>query len=75
MGIMMLGMENHLMINRMMIKLLRKVKHIRYVESYVTELRSKICSQACLYGSVDSKTRDLFLKYNDYLIKLRNENK
>ena len=63
------------MINRMMIKLLRKIKHIRYVESYVTELRGKICSQACLYGSVDGKTRDLFLKYNDYLIKLRNENK
>ena len=63
------------MINKMMRKLLRKIKHVRYVESYVTELRGKICSQACLYGSIDTKTRDLFLKYNDYLIKLHNENK
>lgn len=61
------------MINRMMMKYLRKRKHLKYVESYVTEFRSKICSQACLYGKCDPVDRTLFLKYNDYLIKLRDE--
>lgn len=56
-------------------KYLRKRRHLKYVESYVTEFRSKICSQACLYGESDPVDRALFLKYNDYLIKLRNENK
>jgi hypothetical protein len=71
----MLGMENHSMVKKMMMRLLRKRKHIRYVESYVIELRSRICSQACLYGSVDAKTRDLFLKYNNYLKQLKDEYK
>lgn len=54
-------------------KYLRKRRHLKYVESYVTEFRSKICSQACLYGECDPVDRTLFLKYNDYLIKLRDE--
>lgn len=56
-------------------KYLRKRRHYKYVESYVVEMRTKICSQACLYGKSDPIDRALFLKYNDYLIKLRNENK
>ena len=68
-------MENHLIINKMMMKYLRKRRHYKYVESYVVEMRTKICSQACLYGKSDPIDRALFLKYNDYLIKLRNENK
>ena len=32
-------------------------------------MRRKICSQACLIGEVDLTTRNLFLKYNNKLIK------
>ena len=49
---------------------LRRKRHVLYVEKRVLELRSSICQQAVLYGSVDTKTRDFYLKYNDYLVKL-----
>ena len=48
-------------------------RHILYVESRVVELRGVICKQAVLYGTVDKTTRDLYLKYNDYLRLLRPE--
>ena len=51
----------------------RYKRHVSYVEKRVLELRSKICSQACLYGSVDTYTRDMYLKYNEYLKTLRPE--
>jgi len=35
------------------------------------ELRNNICRQACKHGNVDSITRVLYLKYNDYLRILR----
>ena len=50
---------------------LRYKKHVSYVESRVVELRNSICRQAIMYGNVDRTTRDLFLKYNDYLKLLR----
>ena len=50
---------------------LRYKRHISYVESRVVELRSSICRQAVMYGTVDNLTRDLFLKYNEYLKLLR----
>jgi hypothetical protein len=49
---------------------LRKKRHVLYVEKRVVELRGDICQQAVLYGSVDTKTRDFYLKYNEYLVKL-----
>tara|TARA_Y100001938_G_C7914832_1_gene341432 strand:- start:404 stop:610 length:207 start_codon:yes stop_codon:yes gene_type:complete len=54
---------------------LRRKKHIQYVESYVTQMRSRVCAQACLYGNIDESARDLYLKYNEYLKQLRNEYK
>ena len=50
---------------------LRYKRHVSYVESRVVELRNQICQQAVMYGSVDNLTRDLFLKYNEYLKLLR----
>ena len=50
---------------------LKYKRHISYVESRVVELRASICKQAVLYGTVDNLTRDLFLKYNNYLKLLR----
>ena len=50
---------------------LKYKRHISYVESRVVELRASICKQAVMYGTVDNVTRDLFLKYNNYLILLR----
>tara|TARA_R110000803_G_scaffold42850_5_gene91724 strand:+ start:58055 stop:58171 length:117 start_codon:yes stop_codon:yes gene_type:complete len=38
-------------------------------------MRSSVCHQACLYGTVDNNTRAVFLKYNTYLRKLKNEKK
>lgn len=49
---------------------LRRKRHVLYVEKRVVELRGDICQQAVLYGSVDTKTRDFYLKYNGYLVKL-----
>ncbi len=50
---------------------LKYKRHVQFVQERTLELRSKICSQACLYGTVDEITRTLYLKYNNKLIKLR----
>jgi len=52
-------------------KYLRYKRHVSYVESRVVQLRSNICKQAVLYGNVSNITRELYLKYNDYLKLLR----
>ena len=54
---------------------LRYKKHYNYVESRVVELRNKICQDAILYGTIGTITRRLYLKYNNYLIKLKNGSK
>jgi len=54
---------------------LRYIKHYNYVEKRVVELRSKICQDAILYGTIGTITRRLYLKYNKYLIKLKNGSK
>jgi hypothetical protein len=51
----------------------RYKRHVLYVEKRVLELRSSICNEACLYGSVDTFTRDMYLKYNDYLVKIKSD--
>lgn len=38
-----------------------------YVEKRTLDLRNQICRQAVAFGNVDKTTRELFLKYNDYL--------
>ena len=48
---------------------LRMKKHRSYLEKSVIEMRSKICRQACLTGTVDLNDRHLFLKYNNRLKK------
>jgi len=45
-------------------------QHVHFVTTRTLELRSKICSQACMYGTVDETTRTLYLKYNNRLIEL-----
>ena len=52
---------------------LKYKQHVQYVTTRTLELRSKICSQACLYGTVDEITRTLYLKYNNRLIKLQDK--
>ena len=47
-------------------------KHYNYVESRVVQLRAKICNDATKYGTIGTITRQLYLKYNNYLIKLKN---
>ena len=54
-------------------KYLKYKQHVQFVQERTLELRSKICSQACLYGTVDEITRTLYLKYNNRLIKLRDK--
>ena len=54
---------------------LRYKKHYNYVESRVVELRNKICQDATRYGTIGTRTRELYLKYNNYLIKLNNGGK
>ena len=49
---------------------LRKKRHILYVEKRVVQLRGEICQQAVLYGTVDISIRELYLKYNEYLVSL-----
>ena len=46
-----------------------------YVETQCMHLRNSICKQACMYGNVDKVTRAKYLKYNKYLLKLRNGTK
>ena len=55
-------------------KYLKYKKHYAYVETRVVQLRNKICRDATLYGTIGTTTRKLYLKYNNYLIKL-NEKK
>ncbi len=52
---------------------IRKLRHKRYVEDVVTTMRGRVCKQAILYGVVDKRTRELYLKYNEYLKKLNRE--
>ena len=66
------GMRNY---KNELIKYLRYKKHYNYVESRVVELRNKICQDATKYGTIGTRTRDLYLKYNDYLLKLKNGRK
>ncbi len=66
------GMRNY---KHELVKYLRYKKHYNYVESRVVELRNKICQDATKYGTIGTRTRDLYLKYNNYLIKLNNERK
>ena len=58
-----------------LIKYLRYKKHYAYVEQRTVQLRAKICRDATLYGSIGTVTRKLYLKYNNYLIKLKNGSK
>ena len=58
-----------------LIKYLRYKKHVSYVETRLMHLRNNICKQAVLYGDVDNTTRTNYLKYNKYLLKLRNGTK
>ncbi len=51
-------------------KQIRIKKHRQYVESCVLEIRSNITLQAIENGCVDDNTRQLFIKYNDYLKKI-----
>ena len=55
-----------------LIKYLKYRKHYGYVEKRTLELRAKICNDAAMYGTINTVTRDLYLKYNNYLIKLKN---
>ena len=52
---------------------IRKLRHKRYVEDVVTTMRGRVCKQAILYGVVDKRTRELYLKYNAYLMELNKE--
>ena len=58
-----------------LIKYLRYKKHYAYVESRTLELRAKICNDAAMHGTINTITRDLYLKYNNYLIKLKHGSK
>ena len=58
-----------------LIKYLRYKKHYNYVEKRTLELRAKIFRDATLYGTIGTTTRKLYLKYNNYLIKLSNGSK
>ena len=58
-----------------LIKYLKFKKHMGYVESQCMHLRNSICRQACMYGNVDKVIREKYLKYNKYLLKLRNGSK
>ena len=49
----------------------RKIQHIKYVEACVIKQRNRIMKSAVMYGNVDFVSRELFLKYNEYLIKLK----
>ena len=57
--------------NKSKIPYIRKIQHIKYVEHSVVKQRDRIMRSAILYGKVDSVSRELFLKYNEYLIRLK----
>jgi hypothetical protein len=50
----------------------RRRRHRLYLEAAVTEMRGRICKQACLIGEVDLVARNLFLKYNRKLMEFDN---
>ena len=50
---------------------LKYKQHVQFVQERPLDLRSNICNQACLYGTVDEITRTLYLKYNSRLVELR----
>ena len=54
---------------------LRIRKHYDYVEKRVVELRNTICRDATMHGTINTNTRKLYFKYNNYLIKLQNGRK
>ena len=54
---------------------LRIKKHYSYVEKRVVELRNTICRDATMHGTINTTTRELYFKYNNYLIKLQNGRK
>ena len=58
-----------------LIKYLKYKKHYNYVEKRVVELRNKICNDAAMHGTIGVTTRKLYLKYNEYLRKLKNGRK
>ena len=58
-----------------LIKYLKYKKHYAHVEQRTVELRAKICRDATLHGTIGTVTRELYLKYNNYLIKLKNGKK
>ena len=58
-----------------LIKYLKWKKHYAYVEKRTVELRAKICHDAATHGTINVTTRDLYLKYNNYLLKLKNGRK
>ena len=58
-----------------LIKYLKYKKHYAYVEKRTVELRAKICNDAAMHGTINTITRDLYLKYNNYLLKLKNGSK
>ncbi len=45
----------------------RCIKHKRYVENRVTELRSEICMDAVHKGDISHLKRHWLLKYNEHL--------
>ena len=51
-------------------KLGRCVQHRRRIEDRVVELRNKIFQDAMRRGIINTTTKTLLLKYNNYLIKL-----
>jgi hypothetical protein len=50
---------------------IRKQQHYKYVESCAVEQRERIIKSAILFGKVDSVSRELFMKYSEYLIKIK----
>jgi hypothetical protein len=51
-------------------KLGRCVQHRRRIETRVVELRNKIFQDAMHRGIINTTTKKLLIKYNNYLIKL-----
>ena len=54
-------------------KLVRCVRHRRRIEDRVVELRNKIFQDAIHRGIINTTTKALLLKYNNYLIKLHEQ--
>ena len=60
--------------NKSKIPYVRKIQHVKYVETCVIKQRDQIMKSAIMYGKVDPVSRELFLKYNGYLIELKSKN-